>query len=426
MKRIATSILGLGLAGILASGALAQDHEIRAKDGTRWRGDIADVVKVSFSEQGVPVEVEGSLVKVADLYIVVESTVGGVARNKTIFKGDILSMTVGGDAAKAAAVSVSSKPMKADPAMNDRDRPGVFVLPLEGMVGLEFRHEEMERIAEEADRYGPGQIIVFRVKSGGGAVTEMETIHKTLTEIKKRHRLVAWIEEAISAACATSIHCDEIYFMTEGTAGSMTAFAGTKSWQGEELRRWLENAAMWMEQGGRYPGIARVMIHSPLMLSYDKDEVTGEITWYDDLTGEFVLSRPGENLTFNADNAVHCGFADGIADTPEELAKQLDLPAWHEKSQYGREIAKEWQDSVKRAQERIPLLAQRMGYKNTGTGDAVQILGARVKIYEELISWWNRAPNVMMMNGVPPKETLQRELKELRRQIAQIRKAERG
>ena len=57
MNRIATRILGLGLAGFLAAGALANDHEIRAKDGKRWRGDVSDVVKVSFNEQGT-LEVE--------------------------------------------------------------------------------------------------------------------------------------------------------------------------------------------------------------------------------------------------------------------------------------------------------------------------------------------------------------------------------
>ena len=105
----------------------------------------------------------------------------------------------------------------------DANQPGVFVLPLKNTVGTYIRHEEMEAIAEEADKYGPGQIIVLILDTPGGSVTETEKIHEVLMKIKKRHRLVAWIKEAISAGCAIALHCDEIYFMKEGSAGAMTA-----------------------------------------------------------------------------------------------------------------------------------------------------------------------------------------------------------
>ncbi|MHC4420357.1 MAG: Clp protease/crotonase-like domain-containing protein, partial [Planctomycetota bacterium] len=299
---------------------------------------------------------------------------------------------------------------------------GVFVLPLKKMVGLEFRHEEMEELAKEADKYGDGQIIVLLIDSGGGSVVEMEKIHETLSEIKQRHRLVAWIKQAISAACSTAMHCDEIYFMTEGTAGAMTAFnsATGQAWKGEELKEWMRRAGDWMEQGGRSRYIAEAMIHSPRLLSYDKDPDTGEVTFYNDLSGEVVLSDDGKNLVFNASLALDCGFSDGTADTEEHLAALLDLPAWHEKSDYGRKISEDWCELVEKGREECARLRARLGYLGTGSGDPVVIIGKRIQIFEQMIRWQEKVPN-MGCSGTST-EQLKREIKELRKQLSDMKK----
>ena len=56
------------------------------------------------------------------------------------------------------------------------------------------------------------------------------------------------------------------------------------------------------------------------------------------------------------------------------------------------------------------------------------VLGARIGILKELISWWVRCPDCMMNVGVkgvgvPPKEVLEEELKDLQKQLAAARKA---
>ena len=65
------------------------------------------------------------------------------------------------------------------------------MLPLNKMVGLEFRHEEMEALAEEADKWGDGQIIVLLIDSGGGAVVEMEKIHELKNSVDRACELLA-------------------------------------------------------------------------------------------------------------------------------------------------------------------------------------------------------------------------------------------
>jgi ClpP class serine protease len=415
------------LLGVTATLAAGDTVEIRLKSGARWKGQLADHVRLTHTPQGgagAEIEVKGKLVAVTEFYIKIETDVAGEIRTRTIFKGDINDIaTLAGDplaGMRRDAPGPAAKREGSEPA--SRAKPGVFVLPLGGMVGLEFRHDEMVKIAEEADKYGPGQIIILLIDSGGGMVTETETIHDTLMEIKKRHRLVAWIRKAISAACATASHCEEIYFMTEGTAGAMTAYAGTTAWSGEELQEWLRRAGDWMEEGGRSRYIAEAMIHAPKIVSYTRNPDTGEVTFFNDLSGEKVLSDEKTNLVFTASTAVDCGFADGIADTEEQLAKLLDLPEWHEISDYGRKLEREWKATVEQAGRDIPRLAARLEYKGTGSGDPVEVLATRIRIYEDLIRWVDRCRNCAMMNGVPPKDVLEREVKDMRKQLADMKK----
>jgi hypothetical protein len=163
------------------------------------------------------------------------------------------------------------------------------------------------------------------------------------------------------------------------------------------------------------------MIDDEVLLSYDKDPETGEVTWHNDLSGKVVLSDAKTNLVFTASTAVDSGFADGIADTNAELAALLNLPEgkWNEKSDYGRKIAKEWMSLVERAKEEIPLLAARYDYKGAASGARAKI-GVQIGIMKDLIRWWDRCPNVCLLSGVPPKEDLERNIEELKRILARM------
>jgi hypothetical protein len=296
---------------------------------------------------------------------------------------------------------------------------------MEGMVGVEFRHDEIEAIGKEADKYGDGQIIVLLINSNGGLVFEALQITEAIRELQKRHRVIAWIKKAISAGCSTAMSCREIYFQTEGTAGSVTTLMGGPSAPEPIQEKHAEDLVKLAVGSGYSEHIARAMKMNKYMVSYDKDPVTGEVTWYGDTSGEFVLSDDKHNLTFTSSNALHSGFSKGTADTEEELAKLLDLPKWHEVSDYGRRIAENWQHTAERAQEEIPRLISRMVYWKSGSLDSEEVLGARIQIISELVRWWDRAPNVCMMSGLPPKENLERFEADLRRDLARLRKATR-
>ena len=411
------SLLLLILLSLLAPVASAQSIDIRLSDGSRWRGQVSDHVEVRFMQRGTEITVVGDIIQEGDLFILVEGSNSG-GRQWAIVKSDIRAIrTLTDTEAPAETGRTKAQPGRssesAPSASQAEDGPGVFVLPLSGMVGPRIHHELIEKMVAEADKYGPGQIIILELTTGGGAVVEMEQIARTILEAKKKKRFVAWVHEAISAGCATASLCNEIYFSTMGTAGSMTAFAGGSSWQGQELERWLQTAGDWMEAGGRSRLIARAMIHSPLMLSYDKDPDTGEVTFYDNLSGEFILSRKGDNLTFNSTNAVHCGFADGVADTTEELAKLLDMPRWREISDFGRRLHDDWNALVDRAEVEVPRIFTRL---NRGTaGDATENLNYQIRLIREIIGWWDRAPMAMRFidSSGGSKEAWERYLREL-------------
>ena len=125
---------------------------------------------------------------------------------------------------------------------------------------------------------------------------------------------------------------------------------------------------------------------------------------------------------FNASNALDSGFSDGTANDEQALAELLDLPEWYETSDYGRKIAKQWQDTVKTADRELRLLKSRLEYAGTGSGDPVEILGSRIKIYEKFLRWHDRCPNCAMIAGLPPKNQLQREITEMRRQLSKLKR----
>ena len=169
----------------------------------------------------------------------------------------------------------------------------VFILSQKGMVGAGLRHEEMDKVEAEADKFGPGQIIILRINSGGGSVTEGDRISKSLSRIREKHRLVAWLEEAISGAAFTAMHCPEIYFMKIGTMGSITKFSGDgsggqKSAEGADLQAWIERVAEVAEGGGRNGQVGRAMVYSPIVVSYTKDPKTGKVNFFPDKSGEVI------------------------------------------------------------------------------------------------------------------------------------------
>ena len=265
------------------------------------------------------------------------------------------------------------------------------------MVGLGARHEEIEKIGADADKIGPGQIIVLEINSGGGLVLEGDKIDETLNKLRERHRVIAWIHEAISAAAFTALHCNEIYFQRVGTLGAITMFAGTKSIEGRELEAWLKKVGDVCEATNRSRWIGEAMVTNEPELSYDKDE-EGNVTWFNTLQGKYDLSDKVQNLTINAQQAEHSEFSQGTADTIPDLLKLLNLsPEQVEISQAGYKIHNDWQATMKQCKEaKIKLLRD---MQNPPGLTQLDQLNARLRAAKEIRKWFDKCFPIMTYDG---------------------------
>jgi len=331
-----------------------------------------------------------------------------------------------GKQAAAPAKSATGKSTAKDVSADAKKH--VFMLPLDGMVGIGLRHDEMEKVEQVADKIGPGQVIILRINSNGGLVIEGDMIAESLTRIKNKHRLVAWVEKAISGGAFTALWCDEMYFMPEAALGSITMLSG-RTEVSAVREEWKERVAEACAGGGRDPLIGPAMVHSEVELSYEKTP-DGKVTFYPDVKHTYVLSRNNENLDFNAQNAEHCGFSDGTAKTEADLYKLLgvDDPEKYTISDAGKKIASEWQKLIKDCKEKVPLLMRKRQIEGTSEGGVAQ-LQARIKNNQAIIDWFKKCkPEMVYDLGIREQaiESLKEENEELRKQIKELQAAPRN
>lgn len=170
------------------------------------------------------------------------------------------------------------------------------------------------------------EVVVIRIASGGGYTLEMPKFNDLFDyEYKAKFRTVAWIEYSISAACMSPWVLEEIYFMRNGRMGGCTEFhsggIASKGMDLEEILAYMEKASI---RGKKDPKIMRSMqIQEPLSCTIDP--VTGAVTWFQDTSGEIIVNRETNVLTFNSEMAVKTKFANGLADTVEELMKAMNI-----------------------------------------------------------------------------------------------------
>jgi membrane-bound ClpP family serine protease len=437
-------------------------QQVKFASGTWW-GSPGDRVELSYKDQLSTRTITAKVVTidVAKGIITIEADFDGKTLTRPVFLSNVTAMkTVGaassakGAPAPAPAKGAAPAPgtpaapadPKAAPSSPSQRKPsgktdaegypldeqgyriapkrGVFVLPWAGGVGQTARNEEIDAIAKEADKWGPDQIIVLEVDSPGGLVLEILEISKTLAEVRKRHRVVAWVKKAISAAAVTSMHCDEIYFRTVGSLGAAMMIAGRDSVYGEALDGFRDKIGPVVEEAGRPRAIFEAMVLAKAVLTYTKDPVTGKVEFHDRITGlpgEVVLSDDKDNLTFTASQALDCGFSGGTADSNEELAKLLDLPEWYEISDYGRRKADAWTKLFNECEKDVAYQLERTKIQRAG-GELEQ-LQVQAESLRAIIKWSKRCKECTFSYDI---EAIKKNLEQVEKRIGEIRKARNG
>lgn len=195
------------------------------------------------------------------------------------------------------------------------------------MVGVYMVAEILQRavpvIEEELGKDGD-RVVVLRITSGGGYGMEVQLICDVLDyEYKSRWRTVGWIDSAISAAAMSAHILDEIYFTTQANYGACTGFYGSldRPVEGFELQQSLFQMEKISARAGYDPLIMRAMqVQQALSATIDEH---GNVQYFGDTSGDILVNRPIEILTFNAQSAARVKFSKGTADTLDELARAM-------------------------------------------------------------------------------------------------------
>ncbi|MCC6426796.1 MAG: hypothetical protein IT435_08230 [Phycisphaerales bacterium] len=216
----------------------------------------------------------------------------------------------------------------------------IAILTGEEMVGVQMAAKPLEDAIPLLEKDGVTDV-VYKVNSGGGYLLEIQKISDVLHQkYKPKFRTVAWIQSAISAAAMSSYCLEEIFFMPNGNFGGCTGWSGQlTAVKGRELEEVLLMMEKISARAQRRPEIMRAMqirgnrdtlqellINPPAgELSANIDPRTGEVTWYQDQSGKFVLNpKHGvEILTFDALEAEKFKFSSGTATTHDELARKM-------------------------------------------------------------------------------------------------------
>ncbi len=410
----------------------------------------ADVVKTKAGKT-----YEGHIVTQNDDYIEIVVKVGTIDQRIVVMRGNIASITLDGDASqsgngpddksgvtdvKGDATGEASSAM-AHAAIGSGDVAGasstespntsgvkrkcVYVIPLEDEVGKVFRVDKLKEAIDAGRPYNP-DIIVLRIDSPGGLLSEIYKLRDYLQKERNEFHIVVWIKSAISAAAMTSFNVREMYFMKEGHIGAATAFnpGNGQALQGDELAEWIKTARDMFTSAGWDPKIAQTMIDEQYWLTADVIyDANGKKTviWHDDDSGSEVLSRPGENLVFTSTQALQFNIANAICDDEDELAEALHLEdGWYECSDAGRKIMEDWKNLLKRADKEIPKLNRRYQAAQS-MSDPRAALGQQAQVLRELIKWGKRMPtdvfNIFYQLDV---KQLERQLRLIRSQIANL------
>ncbi len=374
---------------------------------------------------------EGEIIREAEGFIYVRVMIGGVAKDELVLRSKIESIE------REEAPAKNTESADDDDWYDDDDGAApndgsvrVAFITLEEMVGP-YMFAPALKEAVDAIEDDDVDIVILRLNSGGGALVEIEPLINVIEDdIKPNYRVAAWIESAISAAAMTSSICEEIYFMSEGNLGAATGFRTTSSGAERMDGRELEEVLRWMEtvseRGQKNPLIMRAM-QVPTNLSADF-AADGSVVWRNDLEGQHIVATTNDILTFDSQTAIKYKYAQGVADSKDELMRAMGVSDWVEVGQDGDEVMVRHREEVRRGDAEVGKLWRLFSIAANEDGD---ITKAR-RYLSQLKAWGkrNKAFAKYGGGGSPPlNDDVFREIerqmdRELRRQKTQQR--ERG
>jgi len=373
-------------------------------------GEAFAVDKVTLKDGRV---IEGTITREGDEFVYITVKVGTIEKQEFFTKDQISKVERDGAAnPKAAATpgTIDTKPAAAGKsgvtrvAILNFGAPSSWMGKVGDMVGVQVAAKAWDEAIPLLEKDGVN-VVVVRINSGGGLGMELDRFHKTFENYKKKFRTVAWVESAISAAAMAPYVLEEFYFMPEGNLGGCTGWSGSYvSVKGVGLEAMLSTMEDASRSGGHDPKIMRAMqIMEPLSATIGED---GEVLWFQDLSGKFVVNPKEQVLTFNAEKAMKFKFAKGIAATPDELVKKMGIQeyemAGEQATRHIDDFMRRTDTTEKKFTERVVMYSMALETAS-GIQDRTQ-RGAEVgrarRLLDEIENDVHRNPNFEFMNPI--------------------------
>lgn len=250
--------------------------------------------------------------------------------------------------------------------------------------------------------------VVVRVNSGGGFVSAVFEFHKVFEqEYIPNFRTVAWFESGISAAIMSPWVIPEFYVLPHGNFGGAVAHMGgvaaVEGFSLEDILQKMESASKRASRDFRI--VKSMMLLEPLSANIDD---SGNVTFFQDLSGAYVVNPLGRVLTLTASEAVRFGVAKGIAATPDELAKLMGYTEW----EFGGQQASRYIDNNMREMARASKSFEAVYTKyQISLQGAAQLQDPKLRAGEvgkarqqlrELERWFKLNPMVILQYGIEP------------------------
>lgn len=208
-----------------------------------------------------------------------------------------------------------------------------YVIQVTGKIGEFITPEFMDECLKEAKEL-KADVVILHIDSQGGFVDATEKILKLLAGFHGP-RLVAYVNEAGSAAAIITLACPTIYVEKTAVIGAALAVepgpSGKRIAIEEKMQSfWRAKCRAAAENAGHQGIIAEAMIDQGIELHLVN---RNGVPCVAEGLGADMLTRKDRLLTLTAKKAVDCGLAAGIVNGHKELGKALGYDKWKKHAQ---------------------------------------------------------------------------------------------
>ncbi|MFG0275375.1 MAG: hypothetical protein ACF8QF_09995 [Phycisphaerales bacterium] len=342
--------------GVLLLAAVASADRVVMKDGRVFEGTITKETRTS---------------------VTIDAVVANIQTTMTLSKREIESIEKGPAPSAAPAPTQTREREPARELRRDRtptrsrratsgESARYIVVPIHGVFGEDIAPPGVADAIQFAARRNIDHV-VFHIDSPGGYTWAADAIVEAMVEAKDSMRLIAYIDDAISASIWVVFGCDEVFVAPGATIGAAVTYSKDNTTGATEVDQKLNSAlaakiAGMAERTGRSGVIARAMF-LPEAEAYAVEVAPGEHEIVDRHPGgrEAVTRIDGSDtvLTLTGDEAIKWGLAQP-AEGIDRIGRALGLDGWTKHNDYGEAAMRKAGEALARGEGNVPMLYERL------------------------------------------------------------------